>query len=353
MLQTKEAKEEIAETVEPPAPTVIGWQGVRFKLPPEWNVTGFSLDRSNGYIRVDSPGAGTMSVQVRWSSAGANENAPPTPYYMLAPYFRKWLRRSPPPVAPTDLKANLEKVLKDAARDARKRKTNFDSQMKPQRLEGERGERTAINFTWTGAGRGQGKIWKCDTCSRVVVAQVIGMPRDHNAMGTVASQLFGTFEDHPTDGFDLWALYDLRASIPIEFTLQSHKLMSGHLQLVFSRGAERIVLDRWGLANVTLKKFTDDEWLRNNALCRLDGMEKRRETMAIGHDGALFQGALPAGGRMFAFREAKGSLRRFPTRYTGGVWHCPDSNKLFAIQMLHNRHTEGLWEQVLQKCLCH
>src|SRR5580658_8277341 len=172
-----------------PAPTVIGWQGVRFKMPPEWNVTGFSLDRNNGYIRVDSPGAGTMSAQVRWTSAATTQNQPPTPYYMLAPYFRKWLRRPAPALPPTDLKASLEKVLNDAAKDAKKRKASFDSQMKAQRTEGDNNERTAINFSWTGAGRGQGKIWKCDTCSRVVVAQVIGMPKDHNAIGSVASQL--------------------------------------------------------------------------------------------------------------------------------------------------------------------
>ncbi len=225
--------------------------------------------------------------------------------------------------------------------------------MKPERVEGENGERSAINFSWTGAGRGQGKIWKCDTCSRVVVAQVIGMPKDHNAMGTVASQLFATFQDHTTDGFDLWALYDLRASIPVEFTLQSHKLMSGHLQLVFTRGAERIVLDRWGLANVTLKKFTEEEWLHNNALCNLKGMKKRQLATPMEHEGVMFEGSIPAGGRLFAFREAKGSLRRFPTRYSGGVWHCPETNKLFAIQILYSRKTEGLWEQVLQRCLCH
>jgi hypothetical protein len=129
--------------------------------------------------------------------------------------------------------------------------------------------------------------------------------------------------------------------------------MSGHLQLVFSRGAERIVIDRWGLANVTLKRFTDEAWLRNNALCKLDGMEKRRVPMTMEHEGAFFEGSIPAGGRAFAFREAKGSLRRFPTRYAGGIWHCPEANKLFSIQILHNRKTEGLWEQVLQRCLCH
>ena len=34
-----------------PARTVIGWQGVRCMLPPEWNVSGLSMDRDNGSLR--------------------------------------------------------------------------------------------------------------------------------------------------------------------------------------------------------------------------------------------------------------------------------------------------------------
>jgi hypothetical protein len=337
---------------EPVAPTLVGWQGMRFSLPPEWNVTGFSMDRENGYIRVDSPGSGTMTVQVRWNNAAAERHGPPTPYYMLAPYFRKWFRRPKPAVPKTDLKASLEKILKESAKDAKKSKAPFESQMKTERTEGENGERTSISFTWTGAGRGQGKIWRCDTCNRVVVAQVIGMPKDHNAMAAVASQLFGTCQDHSPDGFDLWALYDLRAEVPVEFALQSHKLMSGHLQLVFARGAERIVMDRWGLASITLKQFTEAEWLRNNALCRLNKMETKTVEMA-GHEGVYYEGPLPTGGRLYAFREAKGSVRRFPGVYTGGVWHCPETNKLFAIQMLRSRKSDGLWNQIMERCHCH
>jgi len=32
--------------------TLIGWQGLRFSLPPEWNITGFSMDRREGYLKV-------------------------------------------------------------------------------------------------------------------------------------------------------------------------------------------------------------------------------------------------------------------------------------------------------------
>ncbi len=336
-----------------PARTVVGWQGVRFTLPPEWNVTAFSLDRDNGYVRVDSPGSGAMSVQVRWTDASKEVKGPPTPYYLLAPYFRRLLKRPPPPVTKTDLRQSLEKILKDAAKDAKKSHAVFDSQMKSEKTEGENGERSSISFTWTGAGRGQGKIWRCDTCNRVVVSQVIGLSKDHNAIGNVASQLFATFQDHTIDGYDLWALYDLQAAVPSTFRLTAHKLMSGHLQLVFMRGAERIIIDRWGLANVTLKKFKLDEWFLTNSAIKSANMVRTSTTAFGGHEFISFEGALPVSGRMAAVRDAKGSMRGLPTRYSGGVWHCAETNKLFSIQVFHSRKTEKLIENILERCKCH
>src|SRR5437764_422781 len=44
--------------------TLIGWDGIRFTLPPDWNLTAFSNDRPGGYLKVDSPG--TMFAQVKW-----------------------------------------------------------------------------------------------------------------------------------------------------------------------------------------------------------------------------------------------------------------------------------------------
>src|SRR5262249_32216013 len=51
--------------------TVVGWQGIRCVLPPDWNVTRFSMDRDNGSLGIDSPGNGTMTVQIRWSNAAS------------------------------------------------------------------------------------------------------------------------------------------------------------------------------------------------------------------------------------------------------------------------------------------
>jgi hypothetical protein len=350
---TKQKEEFQQEASASPARTVVGWQGIRCVLPPDWNVAGFSMDRDNGYLRVDAPGNSALTVQIKWMNAAKPAQGQGTLYHVLAPHARRLLRRPEPPVPKPDLRENLEKMLKETAKQAKKAKSAFDSSLKPEKTEGEHGERTAINFSWSGGGRGQGKIWYCETCRRVVIAQVVGMAKDQHAITAIASQLFASLHDHAEDGYERWALYDLQADIPADFRLEAQKLLSGYLQLVFSRGAERIVLDRWGLANMTKKKFTLDEWFRNYALVGLKRLTRTEMETARGHSVIRYAGRLSLPGRLKALREAKLSLRRFPSRYKGGIWECEESNKIYAVQVFCQARSEELWAEVVSRCACH
>ena len=334
------------------APTVIGWQGVRCVLPPEWNLTGFSMDRESGYIRADAPGNSALTVQIRWTQANKPEQK--TLYHTLLPLIRFALKRPAALEAKTDLRGSLEKMLKDTAKQAKKAKKEFESNIKPEKAEGPNDERTAINFTWTGEGRGQGKIWHCSHCKRILMAQVVGLQKDGGAIGSVAAQLFSTLRDHAEDGHDLWALYDLEMEVPEDFRLESQKLLSGYLHLKFLRGAEQIVIDRWGLANMTLKKFTLAEWFRSNALVRLKRLTATSYSDdAEGHEFEAWTGKLTLFGLIKALRDGRGGLRNFPTRYTGGAWTCKESNKIYSVQVLHSAKHKDLWAEVVNRCACH
>jgi hypothetical protein len=333
--------------------TIVGWQGIRFNLPPDWNVTGFSMERDSGYLRVDAPGNSAVTVQIRWSDATKPQDGPPTGYTLLAPVFRRWLRRPEPPVKQPSLKSNLERMFQETAKQAKKAKAAFESSIKPERREGPNDERTAMNFSWTGAGRGQGKIWYCSHCHRVVIAQVVGAARDQSAIAAVASQLFASLHDHAEDGYDLWALYDLQLEIPADFRLLEQKLLSGYLSLTFGRNGEKIIVDRWGLANMTLKKFTLEEWFRNNAQVGLKKMASDTVESARGHSISHYRGGIPLLVLARLLRDSVGSLRNFPTRYEGGAWTCPESNKIFALQTLRNKRSDTLWREIADRCVCH
>jgi ribosomal protein L37AE/L43A len=251
------------------------------------------------------------------------------------------------------LKANLERMFQETAKQAKKAKAAFETSIKPERREGPNDERVAMNFSWTGAGRGQGKIWYCSHCHRVVIAQVVGLARDQSAIAAIASQLFASLHDHSEDGYDLWALYDLQIEIPSDFRLLEQKLLSGYLSLTFGRSGEKVILDRWGLANMTLKKFKLEEWFQNNAAVRLKKLASDTVESAHGHSISHYTGGIPLLVLARLVRDAVGSLRKFPTRYEGGVWTCPETNKIFALQTMRNKRSEGLWRDIADRCVCH
>ncbi|HEV2473739.1 MAG TPA: hypothetical protein VGS41_13775, partial [Chthonomonadales bacterium] len=301
--------------------TIIGWQGIRCALPADWSVSGFSMDRHNGYLRVDSPGTGTQSVQIRWQQIEKQRKAGTTPFQLLAQWTGILARKpAATAMAKPDLKANIERMFKESAKQARKNRSAFETTIKPERIEGDSSERTAINFSWSGSGKGQGKIWHCSACNRVVVAQVVGMAKD--AIGVTASQLLATLQDHSTDGYDLWALYGLRFEAPSDFVLYEQKLLSGYLRLAFRRAGERIVLDRWGLANVALKRFSLREWFEQHSLVSTRNLTVDETATHWGHSVLRLRGDLPFGKRLTGLRDSALSPRSAPAKYDGHVWRC-------------------------------
>jgi hypothetical protein len=183
--------------------------------------------------------------------------------------------------------------------------------------------------------------------------QVVGLGKDQGAIAGIASRLFSTLEDHGRNGFDLWALYDFQMEVPDSFRLHEQKLMSGYLHLSFQRGAERIIADRWGLANVTLKRFTLKEWFANQALLPLKRMTCEEVETASGHVVLRYSCKLPLLARLRAVRDARFSLRQVPSFYEAGVWLCPQSNKIYAVQVLRHTRSADLWSELIQRCVCH
>lgn len=328
--------------------TVIGWQGIRCMLPPEWNLTTFSMERDNGYLRIDAPGNGAMTVQIRWLNASTQGKRGASLHSLVTRRLRQMLKWPEPAAQKLDLKSTLETMLKETAKQAKKAGSGFESSLKSEKVEG---ERTSLSFSWVGAGRGQGKVWHCAICNRIVVAQVIGLSlKEQSAMNSVAAQLFATLYCHGEGGWDRWALYGLLTEVPDDFRLVEQKLLSGYLQLVFARGTERIVVDRWGLANMTLKKFTLEEWFRNNARVALKRMKKDEQVVGDGHVGICLSGILPLLERLRGMRALPGQMAH---RYEGGAWLCSEMNRIYAVQTLYNSRTKDLWEQVARRTRCH
>ena len=294
--------------------TLVGWQGIAAEVPADWSLAAIGGDEKSGYFRVDS--TRSMALEAKWSSASSQ----------------------------ADLRGMLERYLSDLKRKSRKRRIDFDYRIKSK-------EHGALSFTWQADRRAVGRLWRCDECSRVVIAQVSGAPSDNVA--EAASLILPSFEDHSDEGWRTWAAYDLIAEVPPGYRLEKHQLMAGYIQLVFRKRSNRLVIERWGLADVALKKTTLADWYAERV--RNDFRYYRYTVAAVD---AEDEPALRITGKRRGVRQLVRSLgetviRRRPAVFLDSyVWLCKESNKIYSVQSVHSK-PEQILDEVVERVECH
>lgn len=294
--------------------TLVGWQGVTVEVPADWSLAAISGDEKSGYFRVDS--AGTLAVEAKWSKAPGQ----------------------------VDLTSRLEAYLNDLRKKSRKRRVTFDHKIKSK-------DAGALAFSWHADRKAQGRLWRCDECGRILIAQVSGAAKDDVA-GT-ASYVLPSVTDHSEDGWRTWAMYDLVAEVPPGYRLEKHRLMAGYLQLVFRKRNNGLVIERWGLANVALKKCSLTEWFRERMARDLRRYrysieelpsEPERAIQAVGRRAGVCQ-ALKSVGEILRLRKPAVYLDCY-------AWVCEESNKIFSVQSMHSSNEQVL-DAVLERVECH
>lgn len=290
----------------------MGWQGVSLRVPPDWSVTGFQGDAKEGYLRVDSPGS--LVAEVRWAQA------------------RKRV----------DVRKRLDAYLNLVERQAKKRKVPFTGRIKlSEDWEG------ALEFNYRADRKVRGFIRQCPQCRRVVIAQVSGDKDD--PVVNVANQLLDTLQDHSEDGWWTWALLGLVVRLPERFALVKSQVMSGYLMLQFRSRYTEVSVERWGLADVTLKRWTLEEWA-------LQATEWKRLKKQPSSDAAKAHPAVHLVGRRLApnvwlRRKLERLILRRPEEVRGVVWHCEPSNRIYSVRV--ERGAEELLRQIVDSVQCH
>jgi hypothetical protein len=291
---------------------IVGWQGVSLRVPPDWSVTGFQGDAKEGYLRIDSPG--TLVAEVRWAQAKKAVN----------------------------VRKRLDDYLNLVERQAKKRKVPFTGRIKPsEEWEG------ALEFNYRADRKVRGFIRQCPYCRRVVIAQVSGDKDD--AVVNVANQLLDTLQDHSEDGWWTWALLGLVVRLPERFALVKSQVMSGFLMLQFRNRYTEVSVERWGLADVTLKRWTLEEW----ALQATEWKRIRAQHMLgeVERHPAVHLTALRRSPTMWLRRKVERIVLRRPEEIRGVVWHCEPSNRIYSVRV--ERGTQELLEQIVASVQCH
>ena len=294
--------------------TWVGWQGVVAQVPADWSLSAVNGSENSGYFRADN--AAGLMLEVKWQKVGKQ----------------------------VDLHKKLDEYLNDLRRRARKRRADFEHKIKSK-------DAGMLTFTWRSDRKAQGRLWHCAESNRVVIAQLSGGPSDD--VSGLASVVLPTIEDHTEDGWRTWAMYDLIAEAPPGYSMEKHQLMAGYIQLAFRKGSNRLIIERWGLANVVLKNQALREWFNQRA--GHDMGQYRSSIEEVDFDG---ERGLQVSGRRSGIQPMLKSaselltLRKPAACLDGYVWVCEESNKVYSIQSMHSKG-EDILDQVLERIECH
>jgi hypothetical protein len=293
-------------------PTLIGWQGVRLRVPNGWFFNGFSGNWREGVLQIASQGATTLDV--------------------------KWVRSK----KPSDLRLHLDKYLKKIEQDARKRKQRFTGRV-------ETVSEQHLEFQWKSDRKGIGIVRRCPNCQCITLTQISGLR--NTPIHVLAFHIFDTLQDCSGDGWNDWSLYGLQTAVPERFLLEHQRIMTGQTRLLFRYRREQILIERFAQAEQSLQDWSLQDWTDVGAEWRT--FKKQVEEVSWrNHKGISMNGRLKGFRWMREFEQGIFRLHRPALRVRAALWHCTNRNQILHVRYQSPRRS-GLLEQIIERTVCH
>jgi hypothetical protein len=329
-LKTRVRTPHAGRTTAPSEPQVtVGWMGVTLTAPEGWSPVSVSGEGSEGYLKVASPD--TRYVEVKWNQPKGTLSVP------------------------TALEGYFDKLRKAAKRSRQELKLK----LKPRGLSAVRPQKQApIPYSWEADKKALGCIWHCGECNRMVIAEVVGELDDD--LSIAAEMLRGLrdhgetlTEDDATTRWNTWALYGLTVPAPESYTVEKQVLMTGHQRFRLRERGSSLQADRWGLAEIALRGATLRQWYESRESGWLSRYAYQvEETELHGHPALRFSGRDRVPFAALKLLKAAQTMT-WPRFFLHGyVWHCTESNRIYAVMGEQPRRS-GLLETVVGRMRCH
>ncbi len=120
---------------------------------------------------------------------------------------------------------------------------------------------SSVAFSWHSQGiHGLGAVLYCSVCKTATLIQFFH--KDSNQAAAIARCILTSFRDHHRGDRATWALFDIRATLPAEFSLTKYRFDAGHYELMFSHKKQKITLWRWAPSSVLLQNRSLGEFAR-------------------------------------------------------------------------------------------
>jgi hypothetical protein len=180
-------------------------------------------------------------------------------------------------------------------------------------------------FSWhTNTKVGRGVILHCPVCRKSALIQFL-QPKDTRS-DEIPLRVLRTFQDHRDDHQTIWSVFDIRAVIPANFILASHRFEPGNFELAFEHGSRKVFLYRWAPASVLLA----GQDLAQFAKSISDFYAGEPVSVDIGSGPAVELSLAP---RFIWFSRFKAK----PSFHWLGLWHLERKNRILGVKMQDKR----------------
>ena len=260
------------------------WNGIRFRAPADWEPAGIG----NRYLMLENEAG--PALELKWGPIKGSFSH----RRHLARLAKNFRRHSGIRIRECPLPIDWKRAL-----------TDFEG----------------VGFLWTGKRMGgRGVVLYCRACRHATLMQFYG--DRPGASDGIERKILGSFKDHNPGGETLWAIFDIRAVVPLTYDLKYHRFEPGRFELSFSSGRQKLTLYRWSPAGAALSERSLEQFAKM-MIPMLQAEGRFRMTDAGGCiDFEYF-------GKTFLWRR----LKTETTAQTVRVWHEPKKNKILGIRI--------------------
>lgn len=302
----------------------IGWMGLTFYVPENWDLVHAKGNRFDGYLRFEEDGVLRCEIQWTLVSAGRVVLDEQVEHYLKS--LEQMLRKRGSPVT---IRKNIHIVSRKQVK------------------------RNVRDFMWESNTVGYGMMWFCEECRRALVAQVVGY--EGEPVKEWARQVFLSLSDHAEGDWEIWSVYGLKFEAPKGWNMAKSEIAPGKISFVFRQGEYELSVGRYGPASVLLKGKGLEEFAvevlgketveRFNIHYRIENLHDHEGMVLVGKDK---RSANPF--HVFLRRLRTGNP--FP-QFRGWLWRCERSNRVYlSVGTIAPEH-EHLWEHMAQSVQCH
>lgn len=296
---------------DPPAKR-IAWQGLQLDVPLDWEVSGYSGDYAEGYLRVDD--GEDVALEIKWVTVKSAA------------------------ITSDGLSARCQKYLEALRSAASKRKESFviATDTKECSIIQSKMADITVPFSWKSTRIASGWIAGFLASQRVVMAQIVVTSGKRSVLKQASNYLSSIRVHQPSDAMQRWAILDVDVSLPSRFMLVKADLLNVCVRLHFLSGSHLVMIEQWSAAQVARKDCYLDDWVRLNTSGPWRRAVARKEEVIQHGDQSVVAvtGRVAFGAPLLGVVRQILQLRRPAVLFDGYFWHSETTNKMYAVQEL-------------------